>query len=124
MKKVLILASAAAISVSAFAAPAAKQESARVLSTNDIVALCKQKDNPQVTGFCNGFGQGVYDTYMVLKAGHPRVMPNICVTQPAPQRQQVLDEFIAWTGKNSQYNDKPATEAALRFLAERFPCGK
>lgn len=124
MKKVLILASVAAITMSAFAAPAAKQESARVLSTNDVVALCKQKDNAQVMGFCNGFGQGVYDTYMVLKSGHPRVTPSICVTQPAPQRQQVLDEFMAWSGKNTQYNDKPAAEAALRFLAERFPCGK
>lgn len=123
MKKILILASAAAISMSAFAAPAAKQEPARVLSTGDIVNLCKQKDNPQTVGFCNGYGQGVYDAYLVTR--HPKKAPsNICVKQPAPQRQQVLDEFLVWAEKNAQYNDKPAAEAALRFMAERFPCGK
>jgi hypothetical protein len=124
VKKTLILASVAAFSMSVFAAaPAAKQEPARVLSMGDIVSLCKQKDNAQVTGFCNGFGQGVYDAYLVTR--HPQKAPSkICVKQPAPQRQQVLDEFISWADKNAQYNDKPAAEAALRFLAERFPCGK
>lgn len=123
MKKMIIVASAALLSLSAFAAPAAKPEPARVLSTTDIVNLCKTKDNPQAVGFCNGFGQGVYDAYLVTR--HPQKAPSkICVKQPAPQRQQVLDEFIAWAGNNPQMNDKPAAEAALRFLAERFPCGK
>lgn len=123
MKKILILASAAAISMSAFAAPAAKQEPARVLSLGDITSLCKQKDNPQTVGFCNGFGQGVYDAYLVTR--HPQKAPSkICVKQPAPQRQQVMDDFLAWADKHAQYNDKPAAEAALRYLAERFPCGK
>ena len=124
MKKSLILATFAAISVSAFAGtPVAKQEPARVLSMGDIVTLCKQKDNAQATAFCNGFGQGVYDSYLVTR--HPQKAPSkICVKQPAPQRQQVLDEFMAWADKNAQYNDKPAAEATLRFLAERFPCGK
>ena len=123
MKKMLILASAAVVSVSVFAAPAAKPEAARAMSTADIVNLCKAKDNPQVVGFCNGFGQGVYDAYLVTR--HPQKAPSkICVKQPAPQRQQVLDDFIVWAGSNPQMNDKPAAEAALRFLAERFPCGK
>jgi hypothetical protein len=110
--------------MSAFAAaPVAKQEPARVLSVGDVVSLCKQKDNPQVVGFCNGFGQGVYDAYMVTR--HPQKAPSkICVKQPAPPRQQVLDEFLASAEKNPQNNDKPAAEAALRFMAERFPCGK
>lgn len=123
MKKTLILASAVAFSMSAFAAPAAQQQPARVLSLGDITNLCKNKDNPQAIGFCNGFGQGVYDAYLVTR--HPKKAPsNICVKQPAPQRQQVLDDFLAWADKNAQYKDKPAAEAALRYLAERFPCGK
>ncbi len=123
MKKVLILASAAAISVSAFAAPAAKQESVRVLSTADLVSVCKQKNDVQATSFCNGFGQGVYESYLVTR--HPQKAPSkICVKQPAPERQQVLDEFLAWAEKNPQMNDKPAAEAALRFMAHRFPCAK
>ena len=123
MKKILILASAAVVTVPAFAAPAANPAPARALSTADVVNLCANKDNPQVVGFCNGFGQGVYDAYLVTR--HPKKAPStICVKQPAPQRQQVLDDFLAWAGKNPQMNDKPAAEAALRYLAERFPCAK
>lgn len=124
MKKTLILASAAALSLSAFAAaPAAKQEPARVLSTADVVNLCKQKNDPQAAGFCNGYGEGVYESYLVTR--HPQKAPSkVCVKQPAPSREQVVDEFVAWAEKHAQYNDKPAAEAALRFLAERFPCGK
>ena len=123
MKKTLILVSAAAISMSAFAAPAVKQEPVRVLSTADLVNVCKQKNDVQAASFCNGYGQGVYESYMVTR--HPQKAPSkICVKQPAPQRQQVLDEFLAWAEQNPQHNDKPAAEAALRFMAQRFPCAK
>lgn len=123
MKNMLILAAATAVSMSALAAPAAPQGTNRVMSQGDIVSLCKQKENAELTGFCNGFGQGVYDSYLVTR--HPKKAPsNICVKQPAPQRQQVLDEYIAWAEKNPQHNDKPAAESALRFLAHRFPCAK
>ena len=122
MKKILILSSIAAASLSAMAAPA-QQPTNHVLSQMDVVTLCKQKDNSQAMGFCNGFGQGVYDTYLVTR--HPQKAPSkICVKQPAPQRQQVLDEYIAWAEKHPQYNEKPAAEAELSFLAERFPCAK
>jgi hypothetical protein len=123
MKNKLILAAATAVSMSALAAPSAPQATNRVMSQGDIVSLCKQKANPEVAGFCNGFGQGVYDAYLVTR--HPKKAPsNICVQQPAPQRQQVLDDYIVWAEKSPQYNDKPAAESALRFLAHRFPCAK
>jgi hypothetical protein len=124
VKKILILTSAAMLSLPAFAAaPATQQDSVRVLSTTELVGLCKQKNDAQAVSFCNGFGEGVYESYLVTR--HPKKAPsNVCVKQPAPTRQQVVDEFVVWAEKNAQYNDKPAAEAALRFMAQRFPCGK
>lgn len=122
MKKTILIASTALLSVSAFAAaPAAQQPSHRATSTAEMVALCKDKSNAPVQAYCNGFGQGVYDAYLVTR--HPKFAKNtICVVQPAPQRQQVLDEYIAWADAKPQIKDMPAAESALRFLSQRFPC--
>lgn len=121
MKKSILIASAAVLSASAFAAAPAAQPTQRVTSTGEMVTLCKDKANTQVQAYCNGFGQGVYDSYLVTR--HPKAAPSkICVKQPAPQRQQVLDEYVTWADGKPQLKDMPAAESALRFLAERFPC--
>ena len=121
MKKTILIASTALLAVSAFAAAPAAQPTQRVTSTGEMVTLCKDKANAQVQSYCNGFGQGVYDSYLVTR--HPKAAPSkICVKQPAPQRQQVLDEYVAWAEGKPQIKDMPAAESALRFLAERFPC--
>lgn len=121
MKKTILMAGVALVSVSAFAAAPAEQPPQRVTSTSEMVQLCKDKANPQLQAYCNGFGQGVYDSYLVTR--HPKAAPSkICVKQPAPQRQQVLDEYVAWAEAKPQIKDMPAAESALRFLAERFPC--
>ena len=121
MKKTILMAGAALISVSAFAAAPVAQPPQRVTSTGEMVQLCKDKANAQLQAYCNGFGQGVYDSYLVTR--HPKAAPSkICVKQPAPHRQQVLDEYVAWAEANPQTKDMPAAESALRFLAERFPC--
>lgn len=121
MKKTILMAGTALISVSAFAAAPVAQAPQRVTSTGEMVRLCKDKANAQLQAYCNGFGQGVYDSYLVTR--HPKTAPSkICVKQPAPQRQQVLDEYVAWAEANPQTKDMPAAESALRFLAERFPC--
>lgn len=121
MKKTILIASTALLSVSAFANNHAEKPSHRVTSTGEMVTLCKDKANTQVQAYCNGFGQGVYDSYLVTR--HPKAAPSkICVKQPAPQRQQVLDEYVTWAEAKPQIKDMPAAESALRFLAERFPC--
>jgi len=121
VKKTILIASTALMSFSALAAAPATQPTQRVTSTTEIVQLCKDKANPQLQAYCNGFGQGVYDSYLVTR--HPKTAPSkICVKQPAPQRQQVLDEYVAWAEANPAIGNMPAAESALRFLAERFPC--
>jgi len=121
VKKTILIAGAALLSVSAFAAAPAKP-STKVLSTEELVTLCKDKANPQSQSYCGGFGQGVYDGYLMTR--HPKKAPNtVCIPQGS-KNEQVVQEFISWTEANAKYNNKPAADAVLAFLSNRYPCGK
>ena len=120
MKKMFVIASAALISATAFAAaPAAP--STKVISTQELVTLCKDKTSAQSQSYCGGFGQGVYDSYLVTRT--KKSPSNICIPQ-GTKNDKVVQEFIDWTAANAQYNGAPAAEAVLRFLNNRYPCGK
>ena len=119
MKKTFIMAAAAVVSVSAFAAsPAA---TTKVISTQELVTVCKDKTNPQSQSYCGGFGQGVYDSYLVTRSKNSP--SRICIPQ-GTKNDKVVQEFIDWSEANPKYNGAPAAEAVLRFLGGRHPCGK
>ena len=119
MKKVLVVLAA----LGAFSGLAQAQEKIQVLSTQELVNVCKLPASPESRSFCGGYATSVYDTYLVTR--HPqRAKPFICVKQPAPQRDVVIGEFVQWAGQNQQVADKPAAGVFLGFLADRFPCGK
>ena len=120
MKKTLIMASAAIVSATAFAVPAAP--TVKFISTEQIVAMCKNKSNPQDQSYCGGFGQGVYDGY--LQMVNPKKMrPTICMPQDVKD-PEIVDAFIKWTEANPKFNGKPAALAVLNFLDQRYPCKK
>jgi hypothetical protein len=120
MKKTLVLVSAA-ISLSAVAAPPAPT-TYKFISTEQIVAMCKNKDNAQDQGYCSGFGQGVYDGYLQML--HPtKGQKRICIGQETKD-SEIVPAFIKWTEANPKYNNKPASEAVLHFLDQRHPCKK
>jgi len=119
MKKALVFV-LSAIAIPAFAAPASSTIS--FLSTEQIVAMCKNKENAQDQGYCGGFGQGVYDGY--LQMSHPKkTRQTICIPQ-GNKDAVIVDAFIKWTENNPQFNKKPASEAVLNFLDQRYPCKK
>lgn len=118
MKKILILASAAAVTVSAYAAPSPTQ---KFISTEQIVTMCKNKGSAQDQGYCSGFGQGVYDGYLMMV--NPKKGQTICIPQDAKD-PNIVDTFIKWTEANPQFNNKPAAQAVLNFLDQRYPCKK
>jgi len=109
MKKVLVfLAAFAAFSGLVQAQPASN---VKVLSTQELVNVCKLPASPESRSFCVGYSTAIYDTYLATR--HPqRAKPFICVKQPAPSRDEV----------NQQTADKPAAGVFLGFLAARFPC--
>lgn len=117
MKKTFIVASAAILSATAFAAPTTH----KFMSTEQIVAACKNKSNVQDQAYCSGFGQGVYDGY--LQMVNPKKGQTICMPQDTKD-PEIVDAFIKWSEANPKFNGKPAAQAVLNFLDQRYPCKK
>ena len=78
MKKVVVLLAA----LGAFCGLAQAQEKVQVLSTQELVNVCKLPASPESRSFCVGYITAIYDTYLATR--HPqRAKPYICVKQPA-----------------------------------------
>lgn len=91
------------------------------ISTQELAGVCGDQSAPQPQTYCDIYGQGVYDGYLVTR--HPKKSPEfICVIQPAPSRREVMNQFMDWVKVNPIYNTAPAADTFLRFLAVRFPC--
>jgi len=119
MKKVL----AAFSAIVAFSGLAQAQEKIQVLSTQELVNVCKLPASPESRSFCIGYSTAIYDTYLATR--HPqRAKPFICVKQPAPSRDEVIKDFVNFAQANPQSADKPASGTVLGFLAMRFPCAR
>ena len=119
MKKVLV----GLLAVGAFAGVAQAEEKVPVLSTQELVNVCKFPASPESRSFCIGYTTAIYDTYLATR--HPqRAKPYICVKQPAPSRDEVIADFVKFGQSNQQLADKPAAGVVLGFLAARFPCAK
>ena len=119
MKKILVLLAA----LGAFSGLAQAQEKIPVLSTQELLNVCKFPASPESRSFCIGYTTAIYDTYLATR--HPqRAKSNICVKQPAPSRDEVIGEFVKFGQSNPDVSDKPASGVFLGFLAARFPCAK
>ena len=92
-------------------------------TAGDIVALCKQPASSKDQAYCNGFGQGVWDTYLVTR--HPKNAPGfVCLPASGIPRDQILAQFYDWIDSNPEFKSFPAADSVLRFMATRFPCAK
>ena len=121
MKKVLVFFAA----ITAFCGLAQAQPNAgvKVLSTQELVNVCKLPASPESRSFCIGYSTAIYDTYLATR--HPqRAKPFICVKQPAPSRDEVIADFVKFGQENPQTADKPASGVFLGFLSAKFPCAK
>jgi hypothetical protein len=119
MKKVLILLAA----LSTFSGLAQSQEKIQVLSTQELVNVCKFPASPESRSFCVGYTTAIYDTYLATR--HPQhAKPYICIKQPAPSRDEVISEFVKFSQSDQPVSDKPAAGVFLGFLAARFPCAR
>lgn len=118
MKKItIVLASLLMYSGVALAAA----DTPMAISTQELAGVCLDQSNPQPQVYCDIYGQGVYDSYLVTR--HPKGAPSfICVVQPAPSRREVMNQFMNWIQVNPRYSSAPAADTFLRFLATRFPC--
>lgn len=99
------------------------QESIPVLSTKELVDVCKVSTTGEYRSYCVGYMTSAYDTYLATR--NPKhAKPFICVKQPAPPRDEVINGYLKWTQERPALASKPAAGTLLDYLATRFPCGK
>lgn len=90
-------------------------------STAAFVALCQSRADIEAQNFCFGFGEGVYQSFVMQRS--PNAKPTICVPK-GMSRDTVLSEFLVWTQARPQYNGEYAAKTIIRFLSSRYPCAK
>lgn len=117
MKKIILSTAVAALSLG-FASGA---QANKTMSTEELVGYCSGDSATFVT--CEIYGQAVYDTYLVYSQ-HRKSPKFICVKQPAPPRKEVIQNYVTWAKANPKFAKDPAADSILRYLGERFPCGK
>jgi hypothetical protein len=92
-------------------------------TTQEYVAMCSKKGDIAAQNFCHGFGQGVYETYLVTR--HPKKAPAfICAENSKNTRQDYIDGFVKWSASDPKFNQMSAADTILRYLAETAPCKK
>jgi len=90
-------------------------------STAAFVALCQNRADVEAQNFCFGFGEGVYQSFVMQRS--PNAKPTICVPK-GMSRDIVLSDFLVWTQARPQYNGDYAAKTIIRFLSSRYPCTK
>ena len=90
-------------------------------STAAFVALCQNRVDVEAQNFCFGFGEGVYQSFVMQRS--PNAKPTICVPKGL-SRDTVLSDFLVWTQARPQYNGDYAAKTIIRFLSSRYPCAK
>jgi hypothetical protein len=102
------------------------EEHFHVRTTADFVAICSaDPHDPLVTAavnFCQGFTVGVYQT---LEEEDAAVTTKLfCISNPLPTRNQAIAAFVQWAKASPTVLSERAPDAILRYLEERYPCGK
>lgn len=117
------LATAAACTLFLTATSAIAQVPKAATSTAQLVAMCTKTTDVAAQNFCQGFSQGVYETYLITR--HPKKAPNfICVEKSSLTRQDYINNFVTWSGSNPKFNELSASDTLLRYLGETYPCKK
>ena len=92
-------------------------------TTQEYVAMCSKTNDVSAQNFCHGFGQGVFETYLITR--HPKKAPAfICADKSKNTRQDYINGFIKWSASNPKLNQLSAADTILRYLGETVPCKK
>ena len=90
-------------------------------STAAFVALCQNRADVEAQNFCFGFGEGVYQSFVMQRS--PNAKSAVCIPKGV-SRDAVLSDFLVWTQARPQYNGDYAAKTIIRFLTSRYPCAK
>jgi hypothetical protein len=102
-------------------ATASAQQAPAATTTEKFVTMCANTADVAAQNFCHGFGQGVYETYLVTR--HPKSAPGfICAQNSTLTRQDHINNFMKWSATQPQFKQASASDTILRYLGETFPC--
>ena len=122
MKKLLV---ATCLALLGSTAAMAQDAPKAATTTETFVGFCQNKTDVAAQNFCHGFGQGVYDTYLITR--HPKNAPHFMCLPASTQnktRQDYINEFVRLSSANPRFNQMSAADTILRFLGETYPCKK
>ena len=90
-------------------------------TTGDVAAICTQPKSEVDQAYCNGFGQGAWDAYLVTRqlTNAPDI---VCPPESKLSRDEILTEFYKWIAENPKLNELPAAYSIIAFMSERFRC--
>ena len=97
------------------------QQTPAATTTEKFITMCANTADVAAQNFCHGYGQGVYETYLVTR--HPKNAPGfVCAQNSTLTRQEHINNFMKWTATHPQFNQASASDTILRYLGETFPC--
>lgn len=103
------------------------EDSFFVRNAQDLVTICSsdQADplNDAADHFCHGFLVGAWQ-YHEAQANGPDGVRLVYPPDPAPTRNEIVTEFVAWSAAHPEHMSEPAVDALFRYLVERAPCPK
>ena len=106
-------------------AGAVSEEDFEVQTTEKMINLCTASpDDPlyqQAINYCHGYLVGAFHYYEATAAGLAGVKL-VCLPDPRPSRNAVIDMFIDWAKAHPQYWGEPPVDTEFRFLMEKWPC--
>lgn len=125
--KLWAAAAALVLAGASHAAWAATEANFSAKTTGDLVELCDpHADTPMdeaAVNFCQGFAQGAVTVEMMHDSGS-KTMKLFCLPNPLPSRNEAMAAFVVWARAVPERLDTPAADGLMRFLGEKYPCGK
>jgi len=111
------------------AAAAVTDEDFEVKTTRNLLNLCTvSADDPrakEAIQMCQGYLVGAYQYYLATESGPAKdSMRLVCITDPAPTRNQAVAMFVEWAKARPQYMNEVPVDTEFRFLSEKWPCKK
>lgn len=130
MRHWLLAGSSLALALSPGPAGAALDEdSFFIRNAQDLVTVCASDEadplNDAADHFCHGFLVGAWQ-YHEAQANGPEGVRLVCPQEGQPKltRNEVVDEFVAWSAAHPEHMSEPAVEALFRYLVAKAPCPK
>ena len=94
-------------------------------TTQDLVNLCSVSvDDPlydKAINFCHGYFVGAYHYYEAMSTG-PKGVKFVCLPDPRPSRNEVIQMIIEWVKAHPQYLKETPVETQFRFMMQKWPC--